>query len=114
MSLISAKDALNLFAKSDVREKSMKAAEQILNAMSQEIQTAAQDGQRCIILNAKSYQTEAAKLYYAPCLAIDYLNCPVEYEIYEIVHSEIKDRLSEAGYHWETYNNGESHFKILW
>ena len=108
MGLISAKDALNLFTKSDAREKSMKAVEKILDAISQEIQTAAQAGQRCIILNAKSFQTEAGKLYWTPCLAID---CPVDYDI---VHSEIKDRLSEAGYHWETYNNGESHFKIVW
>ena len=108
MSLISAKDARKLFSESKSRAKHMKAVEKILDEISKEIQEASRKGARSIILNERTYPSGAAQLFWNPCLEVDYC---VDYNI---VRDEVKTELSNAGYTWETYNNGESRFKILW
>lgn len=108
MSLISANDARKIFSESKPRAEQMKAVEKILDAISKEIQKASRKGARSIILNAKTSSSEAAQLFWNPCLAVDY--CVSN----SMVHDEVKRELSNAGYTWESYNNGESRFKILW
>ena len=108
MSLISANDARKLFSESKSQAKHMKAVEKILDEISKEIQEASRKGARSIVLNERNYPSGAAQLFWNPCLAVDYC---VDYTI---VRDEVKRELSDAGYTWESYNNGESHFKILW